>query len=151
MLFGMSTIILIQSHSQDVVFSDIRVSKQANLRKFILSNLFAHLISRYLESTYGSDYLYRLPFDQSQGDEREEVEADKSSAYKKCNSQFTDTADYRRSGVNTWQNESGLYENSELKKTVFKSTNPIPERNLQICRSCRFRAYLFSQTQSQFL
>ncbi|XP_053312645.1 cilia- and flagella-associated protein 95 [Spea bombifrons] len=48
-----------------------------------------------------------------------------SSAYKKCHSQFTDTADYRRFGRNTWQDESGIYANNEIKQMVFKPTCPI--------------------------
>ena len=55
-------------------------------------------------------------------------EKDNTEAYKKCHSQFTDTADYRRSGLNTWQDESGLYANTEAKRTVFKKTDTIPDR-----------------------
>ncbi|XP_063769967.1 cilia- and flagella-associated protein 95 isoform X1 [Pseudophryne corroboree] len=50
---------------------------------------------------------------------------DYSSAYKKCHSQFTDTADYRRHGRNTWQDESGIYGNNKMKHQVFKPTCPI--------------------------
>ncbi|KAJ8306102.1 hypothetical protein KUTeg_016647 [Tegillarca granosa] len=46
---------------------------------------------------------------------------------RKCNSQFTDTADYRRVGRNTWQDESGIYANTHFKREVFKPGNPIPE------------------------
>ena len=52
---------------------------------------------------------------------------DKSAAYRKCHSQFTDTADYRRPGRNTWQDESGVYSNTHYKQQVLKPTNPIPE------------------------
>lgn len=52
---------------------------------------------------------------------------DLSPAYRKCNSQFTDTADYRRVGRNTWQDESGIYANTHFKREVFKPGNPIPE------------------------
>ncbi|KAM9330696.1 cilia- and flagella-associated protein 95 [Gastrophryne carolinensis] len=48
-----------------------------------------------------------------------------SSAYKKCHSQFTDTADYRRHGRNTWHDESGVYGNRQIKQLLFKSTCPI--------------------------
>ena len=58
------------------------------------------------------------------------MEKDNIIAYKKCHSQFTDTADYRRLGLNTWQDESGFYANTETKREVFRSTNPIPERLL---------------------
>ena len=40
---------------------------------------------------------------------------DYTEAYKRCQSQFTDTADYRRNGRNTWQDESGIYHNSHHK------------------------------------
>lgn len=51
---------------------------------------------------------------------------DLSPAYRKCNSQFTDTADYRRPGRNTWQDESGVYANTHYKRQVMQPTNPIP-------------------------
>ena len=85
---------------------------------------------RSLSTTYGSDYLYSLPFDPSQQQQAENEVKDASHVYKKCHSQFTDTADYRRKGVNTWQNETGLYDNTEMKKTMFKPSNPIPERTV---------------------
>ena len=52
---------------------------------------------------------------------------DESTALKKCHSQFTDTADYRRPGRNTFQDESGLYANSHLKKqtSFVNQENPI--------------------------
>ncbi|XP_062984630.1 cilia- and flagella-associated protein 95 [Elgaria multicarinata webbii] len=49
-----------------------------------------------------------------------------SVVHRKCHSQFTDTADYRRHGINTWQDESGVYANADLKQKVFPVTNPIP-------------------------
>uniref|UniRef100_A0A670ZYU0 Cilia and flagella associated protein 95 n=1 Tax=Pseudonaja textilis TaxID=8673 RepID=A0A670ZYU0_PSETE len=49
-----------------------------------------------------------------------------SVVHRKCHSQFTDTADYRRHGINTWQDESGVYANTDLKQKVFPVTNPIP-------------------------
>ncbi|XP_039213338.1 protein C9orf135 homolog [Crotalus tigris] len=49
-----------------------------------------------------------------------------SVVHRKCHSQFTDTADYRRHGINTWQDESGVYANADLKQKVFPATNPIP-------------------------
>nr|XP_033780645.1 protein C9orf135 homolog isoform X2 [Geotrypetes seraphini] len=48
-----------------------------------------------------------------------------STVHRKCHSQFTDTADYRRYGINTWQDESGVYANTELKRKFFKPTCPI--------------------------
>ncbi len=59
-----------------------------------------------------------------------EESKDNSSAFKKCHSQFTDSADYRRPGLNTWQDESGTYANSEIKQQTFKASNPIPDRLL---------------------
>ncbi|WAR23426.1 CI135-like protein [Mya arenaria] len=51
---------------------------------------------------------------------------DKSAAYRKCLSQFTDTANHRRPGRNTWQDESGIYTNTHYKQEVFKPTETIP-------------------------
>ncbi|XP_076463292.1 cilia- and flagella-associated protein 95-like [Babylonia areolata] len=50
---------------------------------------------------------------------------DKSAAYRRCHSQFTDTADYRRPGWNTWQDESGIYANNHFKREAFPPRNPI--------------------------
>nr|XP_014348885.1 PREDICTED: uncharacterized protein C9orf135 homolog [Latimeria chalumnae] len=52
-------------------------------------------------------------------------EIDYSAAYKKCYSQFTDICTSRKSGINTWQDESGIYPNSEIKWKRFKAANPI--------------------------
>uniref|UniRef100_A0A8C3S892 Chromosome 9 open reading frame 135 n=1 Tax=Chelydra serpentina TaxID=8475 RepID=A0A8C3S892_CHESE len=49
-----------------------------------------------------------------------------SIVHRKCHSQFTDTDDYRRHGINTWQDESGIYANADIKQKVFPVTNPIP-------------------------
>ncbi|KAH0628276.1 hypothetical protein JD844_009193 [Phrynosoma platyrhinos] len=54
-----------------------------------------------------------------------------SVVHRKCHSQFTDTADYRRHGINTWQDESGVYANADLKLKVFPVTNPIPTNVLE--------------------
>ncbi|XP_057305932.1 cilia- and flagella-associated protein 95-like isoform X1 [Hydractinia symbiolongicarpus] len=84
--------------------------------------------TRYLDTTYEVDYRNTYPYEPSPvivNDDKDE-----SAAYRKCHSQFTDVADYRRHGRNTWHNESGTYANSETKKEVFKTTNPIPERLL---------------------
>ncbi|XP_077200947.1 cilia- and flagella-associated protein 95 isoform X1 [Paroedura picta] len=48
-----------------------------------------------------------------------------SVIHRKCHSQFTDTADYRRQGINTWQDESGIYANSDLKQKILPVTSPI--------------------------
>ena len=50
----------------------------------------------------------------------------KTNTYKKCHSQFSDTADYRRFGRNTWQDESGVYANSALEHELFPLTSTIP-------------------------
>uniref|UniRef100_A0A2C9M6C4 Uncharacterized protein n=1 Tax=Biomphalaria glabrata TaxID=6526 RepID=A0A2C9M6C4_BIOGL len=84
----------------------------------------------YLDTTYNSDYVPPYPFTGCEEDtkmKQEEME-DKSSAFKKMKSQFTDTADYRRNGWNTWQDESGVYANSHFKAQVFAKTETIPER-----------------------
>lgn len=85
-------------------------------------------VFRYLDTTYEVDYRNTYPYEPSSVIVTEDK--DESAAYRKCHSQFTDVADYRRHGRNTWHNESGTYANSETKKEVFKTTNPIPERLL---------------------
>ncbi|KAM3940871.1 cilia- and flagella-associated protein 95 [Leptodactylus fuscus] len=76
----------------------------------------------HLDTTYGVDYV--APFQYSTPPTIHKT-PDYSSAFKKCHSQFTDTADYRRHGRNTWQDESGLYANREVKQKVFEATCPI--------------------------
>jgi len=88
---------------------------------------------RYLDSTYGVDYTTPYPYEPPQTtaeDIKREATADatKTRAYKKCHSQFTDVSDYRRSGQNTWNDESGRYVNTPDKRDVFKPTDTIPER-----------------------
>ncbi|CAL1548002.1 unnamed protein product [Lymnaea stagnalis] len=84
----------------------------------------------YLDTTYNSDYIPPYPYTHKEEVPPAESEQneDKSSAYKKMKSQFTDTADYRRNGWNTWQDESGNYANSHFKAQVFPKTQTIPER-----------------------
>ncbi|XP_044128790.1 protein C9orf135 homolog [Bufo gargarizans] len=79
----------------------------------------------HLDTTYGVDY--KTPFKYTTYSNINKVPEvpDYSSAFKKCQSQFTDTADYRRHGRNTWQDESGIYANREVKHKVFKPTCPI--------------------------
>ena len=55
-------------------------------------------------------------------------EPDQSALWKRCHSQFTDVDDYRRHGRNTWHDETGVYANSDVRSTVIKPTNTIPER-----------------------
>ena len=56
--------------------------------------------------------------------------ANYTPAYKYCHSQFTDTANHRRSGWNTWQDESGVYANTHFKAQtpVYQRTKPIANR-----------------------
>ncbi|XP_073508754.1 cilia- and flagella-associated protein 95 isoform X2 [Phyllobates terribilis] len=75
----------------------------------------------HLITTYGIDYM--VPFRYTTFPKVPEVP--NYSAFKKCHSQFTDTADYRRHGRNTWQDESGIYTNREVRQKVFKPTCPI--------------------------
>ena len=81
---------------------------------------------RYFNTTYGIDYKDIYPY--ADLNVKNIEENDHSSAYRKCRSQFTDIAGHRREGRNTWLDESGQYANNEIKKEVFKKTNPIPER-----------------------
>jgi len=81
----------------------------------------------HLDTTYKADFYPPFPMEDKKQQETVEPE-DKSVAYKKMKSQFTDTADYKRNGWNTWQDESGIYANSEYKKQVFSKTCTIPER-----------------------
>lgn len=55
-------------------------------------------------------------------------EPDQSALWRKCHSQFTDVDDYRRHGLNTWHDETGVYANSMVRDQVLKPTNPIPDR-----------------------
>jgi len=79
----------------------------------------------HLETTHRTDY--KAPFPYTPAEEKPKDFPDYSTAYKKCHSQFSDTADYRRDGRNTWQDESGMYANSHLKMQapVFTGKNPI--------------------------
>jgi len=87
---------------------------------------------QHLETTYDADFYPPFPLSSEEAAKAAETASgdpeDKSSAYKKMKSQFTDTADYRRNGWNTWQDESGVYANSQYKAQVFPKTCPILER-----------------------
>ncbi|XP_044302497.1 protein C9orf135 homolog [Varanus komodoensis] len=76
----------------------------------------------FLDTTYQTDYV--PPYDYVPYVTPDTVGY--SVVHRKCHSQFTDTADYRRHGINTWQDESGIYANADLKQKVFPVTNPIP-------------------------
>ncbi|KAG8595738.1 hypothetical protein GDO81_001608 [Engystomops pustulosus] len=78
-----------------------------------------------LNTTYGIDYMAPFQYTTSPIIEKVPEVPDYVSAFKKCHSQFTDTADYRRHGRNTWQDESGVYANREVRQRMFKPTCPI--------------------------
>ncbi|XP_055974755.1 cilia- and flagella-associated protein 95 [Sorex fumeus] len=49
-----------------------------------------------------------------------------SMVHRKCRSQFTDLNGSKRFGINTWQDESGIYGNSHMKEELYSLTqNPI--------------------------
>ncbi|XP_067838449.1 cilia- and flagella-associated protein 95-like [Heptranchias perlo] len=77
----------------------------------------------YLETTYTYDYTPPYHYTPSPLVTPPEI-----ADYRKCHSQFVDIDDFRRQGRNTWQDESGIYANSELKKVLFPPFNPIPTR-----------------------
>ncbi|XP_063968096.1 cilia- and flagella-associated protein 95-like [Lytechinus pictus] len=80
---------------------------------------------RHLETTNRADY--KPPYPYTAAPEQLPDFADDSNAYRKCHSQFTDTADFRRFGRNTFQDESGIYGNTQLKRNVYQTTNTIPK------------------------
>lgn len=57
-------------------------------------------------------------------------EYNSSPLWKKCHSQFTDVDDYRHHGNNTWHNQSGCYANQDVRGTVVRKTDTIPQRLL---------------------
>jgi len=91
-----------------------------------------HTPANHWETSYKASY----KSEHGETDAQDTVESsadqvDHSPAYKRCVSQFTDTADYRRCGRNTWKDETGLYANSHLKAQVpvYQKTCPIAEGN----------------------
>ncbi|XP_038057809.1 protein C9orf135-like [Patiria miniata] len=80
---------------------------------------------RHLETTNRADY--KPPFPYTPVPEQPPDFPDDSNVFRHCHSQFTDTADYRRFGRNTWQDESGQYPNSQLQRDYYKPTNTIPQ------------------------
>ncbi|KAK2145086.1 hypothetical protein NP493_4034g00001 [Ridgeia piscesae] len=83
----------------------------------------------YHTTTHLNDYRAPYPFLLSTGARL----PDYGLAYKRCMSQFTDTADYRRFGYNTWWDESGHYGNSHLRAQVpvYAYRNPIFPSKIQ--------------------
>lgn len=54
-----------------------------------------------------------------------ERQAEETPDFRRRQSQFTDTADYRRAGRNTWQEESGVYLSPGSRSGVHtRPTNP---------------------------
>lgn len=84
----------------------------------------------HLETTQRADYKPPFPYTPIEDKPVDDKTNIYTNAYKKCHSQFSDTADYRRYGRNTWQDESGVYANSQLKHEIFPRTNTIPEQLL---------------------
>nr|XP_016846507.1 PREDICTED: uncharacterized protein C9orf135 homolog isoform X4 [Anolis carolinensis] len=80
------------------------------------------VLKRLLDTTYHIDYV--PPYDYQPYVTLDP--AGYSVVHRKCHSQFCDTADYRRHGINTWQDESGVYANADLRQKVFPVVNPIP-------------------------
>ncbi|XP_072045951.1 cilia- and flagella-associated protein 95-like [Amphiura filiformis] len=80
---------------------------------------------QHMETTNRADY--KPPFPYTPVPEQPPDFVDNSNAVRKCHSQFTDASDYRRFGRNTWQDESGIYANTQLKRETFPPTNTIPQ------------------------
>jgi len=117
--------IIYKPHINEETFHNLRRERFNN--SAVLPPIRSDRNRSHYETTYGKDYSPAFPLDESTGvlEERPDI---RSAAYKRCHSQFTDPADSRRRGQNTWQDESGVYANTEHKREVFKPTNTIPER-----------------------
>ncbi|XP_007498631.1 cilia- and flagella-associated protein 95 isoform X2 [Monodelphis domestica] len=48
-----------------------------------------------------------------------------SVVHRRCRSQFADVEGYKRPGIHSWQDESGIYGNSDLRHTLFPAVSPI--------------------------
>ncbi|XP_074058448.1 cilia- and flagella-associated protein 95 isoform X1 [Macrotis lagotis] len=46
--------------------------------------------------------------------------------HRKCRSQITDIEGFKRGGIYSWQKESGIFPNANLKELLFPTVNPIP-------------------------
>ncbi|KAF7250439.1 hypothetical protein EYD10_04121 [Varanus komodoensis] len=112
--------------SQDHLSQPYRIKeyRELEIQKPLLNeeNFDIAVLGRFLDTTYQTDYV--PPYDYVPYVTPDTVGY--SVVHRKCHSQFTDTADYRRHGINTWQDESGIYANADLKQKVFPVTNPIP-------------------------
>lgn len=82
---------------------------------------------RYLETTHLVDFQPPYPYESK----TKQFIPDNSAAFKKCISQFTDQDNHRRSGQNTWHDESGLYGNRIIKAQLYEPT--LPEMRPEQC------------------
>lgn len=82
-----------------------------------------HNKGRY-NTTYCVDYLAPYSY---QPKAPNPIDIDWSPAVRRMKSQFTDVADYRRNGRNTWLDESGIYANQDAKRKFFPVRNPTLE------------------------
>ncbi|XP_074136817.1 cilia- and flagella-associated protein 95 isoform X1 [Sminthopsis crassicaudata] len=73
-------------------------------------------------TTYREDYV--PPYDYSKV--LQPLQDIYSTIHRKCCSQFTDVEGYKRRGIHSWQDESGIYSNANVKQIIFPSVNPIP-------------------------
>ncbi|KAI0220602.1 hypothetical protein LSAT2_027888 [Lamellibrachia satsuma] len=83
----------------------------------------------YHTTTHRNDYFAPYPF---LSDNKAHL-PDYNLAYRRCMSQFTDPADYRRFGYNTWWDESAHYGNSHLRAQVpvYAQRNPLFPSKIQ--------------------
>ncbi|XP_078251595.1 cilia- and flagella-associated protein 95-like [Rhinoraja longicauda] len=72
-----------------------------------------------LETTYTYDFPPPYHYIPSSEEEPEKI-----TDFRRYNSQFVDTDDYRRWGRNTWLDESGIYPNSDLKRVLYPPSSP---------------------------
>uniref|UniRef100_A0A0L8FMM7 Uncharacterized protein n=2 Tax=Octopus bimaculoides TaxID=37653 RepID=A0A0L8FMM7_OCTBM len=59
----------------------------------------------YFQTFYNINYTPPFPYESQPS----KTDLEYLTEHRKCHSQFTDTADYRRFNLNTWQNDSGIY------------------------------------------
>lgn len=85
----------------------------------------------HLETTYNADYGDRVADEQikekcvSANKEENPNEDLQTAANRRCLSQFSDTANHRRQGRNTWQDETGVYGNTHLRRQAHAYKNPL--------------------------
>ncbi|PAA61509.1 hypothetical protein BOX15_Mlig030114g1 [Macrostomum lignano] len=85
----------------------------------------------HLESTYNADYGDRVTDEQIKQKCESENKVERpdedllTAANKRPLSQFCDTAGHRRQGRNTWQDETGVYANTHLRRQAHAYKNPL--------------------------